>query len=121
MLTYPGLPGPLICDFLSREKSRETYAEGTEFQIGKIEMVGNTGTYVDSPSIASQTETIYRTFRSRASLISTASSSMPPSGLGARSIRATLAVSISPERQSWSEPVGILIGERISISADIRS
>lgn len=49
MLTYPGLPGPLICDFLSREKSRETYAEGTEFQIGKIEMVGNTGTYVDSP------------------------------------------------------------------------
>lgn len=49
MLTYPGLPGPMICDFLSREKSRETYAAGTEFQIGKIEMVGNTGTYVDSP------------------------------------------------------------------------
>jgi len=49
MRTYPGLPGPLICDFLSREKSRETYAEGTEFQIGRIEMVGNTGTYVDSP------------------------------------------------------------------------
>jgi kynurenine formamidase len=49
MLTYPGLPGPLICDFLSREKSHEIYAEGTEFQIGKIEMVGNTGTYVDSP------------------------------------------------------------------------
>jgi arylformamidase len=49
MLTYPGLPAPLICDFLSRKKSREIYAEGTEFQIGKIEMVGNTGTYVDSP------------------------------------------------------------------------
>jgi arylformamidase len=49
MATYPGLPGPLVCDFLSREKSREIYAEGTEFQIGKIELVGNTGTYVDSP------------------------------------------------------------------------
>lgn len=49
MLTYPGLPGPVMCDFLSREKSRETYSPGTEFQIGQIQMVGNTGTYVDSP------------------------------------------------------------------------
>jgi arylformamidase len=49
METYPGLPGPLICDFLSREESRNRYAPGTEFQIGKIEMVGNTGTYLDSP------------------------------------------------------------------------
>src|SRR5262245_1186939 len=49
MITYRGLPAPLICDFLSREKSRSFYAEGTEFQIGKIEMVANTGTYIDSP------------------------------------------------------------------------
>lgn len=49
MTTYPGLPGPLICDFLSREASRGRYAPGVEFQIGKIEMVANTGTYVDSP------------------------------------------------------------------------
>jgi kynurenine formamidase len=49
MITYRGLPAPLICDFLSREKSRTLYAEGTEFQIGKIEMVANTGTYLDSP------------------------------------------------------------------------
>ena len=49
MTTYPGLPGPLICDFLSREASRERYAPGVEFQIGKIEMVANTGTYLDSP------------------------------------------------------------------------
>lgn len=49
MLTYPGLPAPLICDFLSREKSREVYAPGYEFQIGKIEMVANTGTYLDTP------------------------------------------------------------------------
>jgi kynurenine formamidase len=49
MITYKGLPAPLICDFLSREESRKHYAEGTEFNIGKIEMVANTGTYVDSP------------------------------------------------------------------------
>jgi kynurenine formamidase len=49
MQTYPGLPGPVICDFLSREASRAKYAPGTEFQIGKIELVANTGTYVDSP------------------------------------------------------------------------
>ncbi|HUR93809.1 MAG TPA: cyclase family protein [Gemmatimonadales bacterium] len=49
MTTYPGLPGPLICDFLSREASRERYAPGVEFQIGKIEMVANTGTYLDAP------------------------------------------------------------------------
>jgi len=49
MVTYKGLPGPLICDYLSREASRKLYAPGTEFQIGKIDMVGNTGTYLDSP------------------------------------------------------------------------
>ena len=49
MITYKGLPAPLICDFLSREESRSRYAEGTEFQIGRIEMVANTGTYIDSP------------------------------------------------------------------------
>jgi len=49
MITYKGLPAPVICDYLSREASRQFYAPGTEFQIGKIEMVGNTGTYIDSP------------------------------------------------------------------------
>lgn len=49
LITYRGLPGPVICDFLSREASREIYAPGTEFHIGKIEMVANTGTYLDSP------------------------------------------------------------------------
>ena len=49
MITYHGLPGPRICDYLSREASRERYAAGTEFQIGEITMIGNTGTYVDSP------------------------------------------------------------------------
>jgi arylformamidase len=49
MTTYPGLPGPVVCDYLSREASQRTYAAGTEFQIGKIEMVANTGTYLDSP------------------------------------------------------------------------
>jgi arylformamidase len=49
LVTYRGLPAPVICDYLSREASREHYAPGTEFQIGKIEMIANTGTYVDSP------------------------------------------------------------------------
>jgi len=49
LITYPGLPAPVICDFLSREDSRKHYADGTEFQIGRIDMVANTGTYVDSP------------------------------------------------------------------------
>ena len=49
MVTYKGLPAPLICDFLSRADSRRIYAPGTEFHIGKIEMVANTGTYLDSP------------------------------------------------------------------------
>lgn len=49
MITYKDLPAPVICDYLSRKQSREHYARGTEFHIGKIEMVANTGTYVDSP------------------------------------------------------------------------
>ena len=49
MTTYPGLPGPVVSDFLSREGSRRKYVPGTTFQIGRIEMVANTGTYVDAP------------------------------------------------------------------------
>jgi kynurenine formamidase len=50
MTTYKGLPGPVIADHLSREASRPLYSGGTTFQIGRIEMVANTGTYVDAPS-----------------------------------------------------------------------
>jgi kynurenine formamidase len=50
LVTYPGLPAPVISDHLGREASRQRYAEGTEFQIGRIEMVANTGTYLDAPS-----------------------------------------------------------------------
>ncbi|CAG0975541.1 Kynurenine formamidase [Anaerolineales bacterium] len=49
LVTYKGLPAPILCDYLSREDSRSHYSGGTEFHIGKIEMVANTGTYVDSP------------------------------------------------------------------------
>ncbi len=49
LVTYKGLPAPIICDYLSREDSRKFYEPGTEFQIGKIEMVANTGTYIDCP------------------------------------------------------------------------
>ena len=49
MTTYPGLPAPEICDFWTREGSAANYDDGSSFQIGKIEMVANTGTYLDSP------------------------------------------------------------------------
>jgi len=49
LITYKGLPAPIICDYLSRENSKQFYEAGTEFQIGKLEMVTNTGTYIDCP------------------------------------------------------------------------
>ena len=49
LVTYKGLPAPIVCDYLSREDSKVFYEAGTEFQIGKIEMVTNTGTYLDCP------------------------------------------------------------------------
>ena len=48
MVTYKGLPAPVVCDVLSREASRRHYVGGTEFAIHRIDMVGNTGTYVDA-------------------------------------------------------------------------
>ncbi|HVT03531.1 MAG TPA: cyclase family protein [Thermoanaerobaculia bacterium] len=49
-ITYPGFPSPTISDFLSRDASRARYASGTTFHIGRIDMVANTGTYIDAPS-----------------------------------------------------------------------
>src|ERR1700722_5732343 len=48
-ITYKGFPAPIICDFMSREASRKFYREGTSFQIGRIDMIANTGTYIDTP------------------------------------------------------------------------
>jgi arylformamidase len=49
MITYKGLPGPHICDFWTREDSAANFDDGSSFQIGRIDMVANTGTYLDSP------------------------------------------------------------------------
>jgi kynurenine formamidase len=49
MTTYEGLPGPRICDFWQREASAANYDDGSSFQIGRIDMVANTGTYLDAP------------------------------------------------------------------------
>jgi len=49
LVTYPGLPAAHVCDYLTREASKEKYAPGVTFHIGKIEMVSNTGTYLDAP------------------------------------------------------------------------
>ena len=47
LFTHPGLPGPVTSAFASREQYRASY--GTEFQVDRVELVGNTGTYLDSP------------------------------------------------------------------------
>ncbi len=49
MVTYKDLPAPHICDFWTREGSAAHYDDGSSFQIGRIDMVANTGTYLDSP------------------------------------------------------------------------
>ena len=49
MVTYGGMPGPAISDWLSREASKARYTTGTTFQIGKIDLLANTGTYIDAP------------------------------------------------------------------------
>jgi arylformamidase len=49
MTTYKGLPGPVICDYWSRADTAKNFDDDTSFQIGRIDMVANTGTYVDAP------------------------------------------------------------------------
>jgi kynurenine formamidase len=49
MVTYEGLPGPIVSEFLTREASRAHYSDGTTFAIGRVDMIANTGTYVDAP------------------------------------------------------------------------
>ncbi|MEO6256776.1 MAG: cyclase family protein [Sphingomicrobium sp.] len=49
MVTYQGLPGPHICDYWTREGSAANYDDGSSFQIGRIDMIANTGTYLDTP------------------------------------------------------------------------
>jgi kynurenine formamidase len=49
LVTYKGLPAPHICDYWKREDSAANYDDGSTFQIGRIDMVANTGTYLDTP------------------------------------------------------------------------
>ncbi|MEU2614781.1 cyclase family protein [Micromonospora sp. NPDC007271] len=50
MTTLPGWPAPRITDWLTREASRANYAPGVEFHVARIDMIANTGTYVDTPA-----------------------------------------------------------------------
>ena len=50
MITHPGIPGPMISTFLTHESSAARYAPGTTFEIGRIDLVANTGTYLDTPA-----------------------------------------------------------------------
>ena len=49
MTTFKGFPGPVLCDYWTREASAAHYDDGSSFHIGRIDMIANTGTYVDSP------------------------------------------------------------------------
>jgi arylformamidase len=49
LITYPGLPAPVFIPHLTREDSISRYAPGTQFAMDIITMIGNTGTYLDSP------------------------------------------------------------------------
>jgi kynurenine formamidase len=95
MVTYKGLPAPLVCDFLSREQSRSHYAPGTEFHIAKIQMVANTGTYLDSP---------FHRYANGKDL-----SELPLDRLANRAMTSGL-------KRSWCAPAGMRTGARTSIS-----
>jgi arylformamidase len=49
MTTYRDFPGPQVCDFWTREESAALYEDGSSFHIGRIDMIANTGTYLDAP------------------------------------------------------------------------
>jgi arylformamidase len=49
MVTYPGLPAPVIGTHLSREAAEELYGPGLTFHIGLLTICTNTGTYIDVP------------------------------------------------------------------------
>ena len=109
MATYPGLPGPIVCDYLTREASRATYAPGTEFHIGKIEMVANTGTYLDARFIATPTASTSRAPLDRLAEPAAASSSARQASgraIDARRSRSRRARA----RRCWSTPAGTRTG-----------
>lgn len=76
MVTYPGLPGPELTDHLTRTEAEERYGPGVTFHIGRISMIANTGTYVDSPFHATRTVSIWRASASSRSPTSTVWCSM---------------------------------------------
>ena len=116
-VTYPGLPAPAITDFLTREESRRIYAEGTEFHIGRIQMVANTGTYVDSPfhRYAEGLDLAELPLECVANL-----EGVLVSGDGQATGKSPSPVSTCAGRRCWSAPGGTAIGGRRNISAGTR-
>ena len=119
MVTYPGLPGPLICDYLSREASRSRYAAGVEFQIGKIEMVANTGTYLDAPfhRYADGADLAQLPLECVADLDAVVVR-VPPGQWAVDFRRCISRASIWRVRQCWCVPAGTATGEPTSTCRD---
>ena len=104
LITYPGLPGPVISEHLSFDDSHAVYDEGTEFTIGRIEMVSNTGTYLDTPGHRhrGRHDLSGLPLRSARCCRPSWSTRPPPAPAGI----ALFEGSTSPARPSWSAPAG---------------
>jgi kynurenine formamidase len=118
--TYRGLPVPVISDFMTRASSGSHYAPGTEFYIGKIEMVANTGTYLDSPFHRHADGADLRSSRRQLADLEGVVVRAPVER-GGRSTQARSGSSSCAVAPSWSTPASTATGGRSATSPGIRS
>ena len=119
MITYKGLPGPHICDFWTREASAANYDDGSTFQIGRIDMVANTGTYLDSPF--HRYADGKRSGRAAAGVAGRTCRDRRPAAVrerDSRSMRRDFEGLECAARRCWSTPAGTGIGGPTLISGD---
>ena len=122
MVIYKGLPGPHICDFISREQSAANYEDGSTFQIGRIDMVANTGTYLDMPSHRFADGNDFNEVELQAGATGPDSSpdSRSKSGLAVDAAAFDAAWTCAAARSS-SPPAGTATGDKTFIIRTIRS
>ena len=121
LITYPGMPAARVCDYLSREASREVYEAGTEFHIARIEMVANTGTYLDCPFHRYEHGHDLARSNPKPSPISTASWCAPTTARSTPSTRPGSATRKSAAARCWCIPAGTRAGPIPATRSGIRS